>query len=115
MIGPPAGFQPLLDFAGRYAAAIDRLAAGRHPRDHAEAGRDAGRAVIERPRQGALEHAGIEFVGFAVGVDVGARKTRRQEGHPEHRSGAEQLVDEGILGAPQRGQRNGGLTRKAAG
>ena len=77
MIGPPAGLQPLLDLVGRHAAAIDRLAAGRHPRDHAEAGGDAGGAVIERPRQGPFEHAGIELVGLAVGVDVGARESAR--------------------------------------
>ena len=88
VIGPPAGFQPVLDLLGRHAAAIDRLAAGGHARDHAEARRDARRAVVQRPRQRPLEHAGVELVGLAVGIDVGARKAGGQERHAEAGRGA---------------------------
>jgi hypothetical protein len=44
-----------------------------------EAGGNPGRAVVERPGQRPLEHAGIELVGLAIGVDVGAWEPRREQ------------------------------------
>ena len=110
----------MFDLFRRHPAAVDRLAARRDARDHAEAGGDAGGAVVERPRQRAFEHGRVEFVGLAVGIDVGARETRREQGHAERRCGAKQLVDEGVLGPAQGrerhrrlGQEFGGIVRAA--
>jgi hypothetical protein len=106
VIGPPAGLEPVLDRLGGNAAAIDRLAAGGDPGDHPEAGGDPRGPVVQRPRQRPVEHAGIEFVRLAVGVDVGAGKAGGQERHAERRSGGKQLVNEGVFRPAERGERN---------
>ena len=69
---------------------------------------------------GPFEHRRVELVGLAVGVDVGARKAGGEEAGCRGRGGGKQLVDEGIFGAAQRGERHrrlgdelGGIERAA--
>ena len=64
--------------------------------------------MVQRARQGAFEHAGIELVWLAVGIDVGARKAGGQQGKTQIGRTAEQFVDERVLGPPQGGDRHGG-------
>src|SRR5690606_33402529 len=78
------GFVELFDPAQRIlhaeALAIYFLAVADHARDGAEAARDAHRSRIGEARQPPGEHSGIEFVRFAVHIDVGTGKI-----DPDHR------------------------------
>jgi hypothetical protein len=57
--------------------------------------------VLAKGGQAALEHAGIELVGFAIDVHVAARKVRPHQRVPalDHPHG--EVVDERVLGAAQ--------------
>ncbi len=83
-------------------AAIDVLPRGDDPRDRAEADLDARRAAVDEVGDGLLEHCGIEFVGLAIDVEIGACEAGAQQRRAERRAGGEELVDETILRTPQR-------------
>ena len=92
--------QPVID---RKPLAIDFLAVADHARDGAETAGHPHRAGIGEARQPPCEHPGIEFVGLAIDVDIGAGKVdpdRRKAANAQIR---DQLVHEGIFGAAQRG------------
>ena len=112
VIRPPAGLKAVLDFVGWNAAAIDGLAACGNARDHAQACCNTRRPMIEGPRQGPFEHPRIKLVGLAVGVDVRARKTSREQRNTQGGCGGKQLVDEGVLRSAERRKRHSGNFQK---
>ena len=93
--------QPVID---RQPFAIDLLAVTDHARDGAETAGHPHRAGIGETRQAARKHPGIEFVGLAVDVDIGARKVDRDRRKAALAQIRDQLVHERIFGAAQRGQ-----------
>ena len=84
-------------------AAIDLGAVGDDAGDRAKPAAHPGRMGVDVGRQRVLEHRRVELVGLAVDVDVGARKQRPDQRRAEARPGGEQLVDEAVLRAAQRG------------
>ena len=103
--GPVIGLVEALDAAQRVVhrntLMVDFLGIADHARDRAEPARHPHRARIGERRQPPVEHAWIELVGLAVDVHIAAREMRAHEREaPPHHAG-EQLVDEGVLGAPQ--------------
>src|SRR5437660_8886564 len=79
---------------------VNFLTAGDEPGDRAEAHADSRRTGINEPRQCVAEHARIEFVSFAIDIDIGPRKAGREQRRPEARCGSEQFVDEAVLRPP---------------
>ena len=82
-------------------AAIDLLAIGHHARNGPEPGGNPGRRRIGIGRKGVGEHRRVQFIGFPVRIDEGARKPGADERCAEAWRRAEQLVDEAIFGAAQ--------------
>jgi len=78
---------------------VDLLGIGDDPRDRAEAAGDAHRAGVDVARQPAGEHPGVELVGLAVDVEIGAREVRPHQRRSLRHDAGEQPVDEGVLGA----------------
>jgi hypothetical protein len=93
------GFDPHHRLGQRQAAGIDVKAVADQLRHGAKAARHAGRANVAIGRHRLRKHARIEFPGFPVGVEIGARKIGRQQGSAKHDAAAEQLVDIAVLGA----------------
>ena len=96
VIGLVQGLDPRQRVVDREPLAIDFLAVADHARDGAETAGDPHRARVGEARQSPCEHPGIELVGLAVDVDIGARKV-----DPHRRKAAvaeisDQLVHEGI-------------------
>jgi len=102
-------------FRGRHAGRDRSPRRWPPPWGSCRAGGDAGGAVIERPGQGAFEHAGVELVGLRGWRRVGARESGpARKGMPS--AGAARTARR--RRHPRRGaarQRHGGLARKAAG
>ena len=109
VIGLPAGADARLGLGEGEATAIDRLPRGDDARDRSEAGTDAGAGRVHPGRQRRVEHAGVEFPGFAVHVAPYARKGRRDQRGAVIRRGGEEFVDEGILAPAQRQRREARL------
>src|SRR5215468_3270561 len=72
--------------------------------DRSEAARDSHGPCIGKRWQPSLEHARVEFVGFAVHVDIAAREVRAHQGMAALHHAEEKLVHEGVLGSSQRRQ-----------
>ena len=49
------------------------------------------------------KHLCVEFIRLAVDIDIGAREMGPQQRRAKLRRSSKDLVDEGVLGAPQRG------------
>jgi hypothetical protein len=101
VIGLVEPFDPVQRLVDGEAGAIDLLPVGHDPRDRAEPAGHAHRARVGEGRQAAVEHARVELVGLPVEVQIGARKAGGHERRAQIRHRSEQLVHEGILGAPQ--------------
>ena len=82
--------------------AVDLAPVGDHLGDRAEAGGDTARLRVGVARQRVDEHRRVELERLAVGIDEGARKQGLDQGRAELGRIGEQLVDEAVLGAPQR-------------
>ena len=95
VVGMPVVADPPLRLGQRQLALHDRPAFAHHPRDHPEAGGDAGVEVAPR---GAGDQRRVEVVGGAVEVDAGARDAGGEERRAGGRGRGEELVDEGVLG-----------------
>ena len=95
VVGMPAAGDALLGLGEAELALHDRAPLAHHPRDHSEAGDDAG---VEEAAAGAADQRRVEVVGGAVEVDAGARHARGEERRPSRRGGGEELVDESVLG-----------------
>ncbi len=98
----------------RDALAVDFLGVADHPRDRAEAAGDPHRAGIGERGQAAVEHARIELIGLAVDVDIAAREVRPHQRVAACHDAEDQLIDEGILGAPQRRRHRAGRSSRNA-
>ena len=79
------------------AVAIDLLAVADHARNGAEPAGDPHRAGIGKARKPAGEHAGIELIGLAIDVDIGAGKVDPHGRKAAIAEMADQLVHEGIF------------------
>src|SRR6202045_5159546 len=99
------GFVEFLDsfnrFFDRHTASVNLLCLADYARDCSESPRDTQRARIGESRQPSLEHARVQLVGFAIEVEIGARKPRLDEGRAQRRNPAEQSIDESVLRAAQ--------------
>ena len=76
------------------------------------------REAAAGPGHGASRREVSTSSSGTVGVDVGARESRGDEGRAQARTAGVELVDESVLGLAQRGQRNrgaeiGGIFRAA--
>ena len=69
--------------------------------DGAQPDLDPRGAGVHVGRQRLCEHGGIELERLAVGIEIGARKSRFQERRAELDGAAENLVHEAILGASE--------------
>ncbi len=83
--------------ADRHALPVDLLAVGDDAGDGAEAAHDAGGLGVGEVGQAPAEQFRIELIGLPVHVEVGAGKTRRDQGRAERHDRLEQLVDVAIL------------------
>ena len=95
---------PRLRLGKTQFAAIDLLAAGDDAGDRAEAHPHPRRTRVDEFGQRVGEHRRVELLGFAVDVEIGARKPRREQRRAETRRRGENLVDKGVFRAAQ-GQR----------
>ncbi len=95
-------FYPPQGFINREPLAVDFLRVTHNARDGAEPARYPHRARIGKGGQAAIEHARVELVGLAVDVDIAAREMRTHQRVSAFHHAQKQLVDERILGAPQR-------------
>ena len=86
----------------RDALAVDFLGIADDARDGAEPARHPHRTGIGEGGQPPLEHARIELVGLAVDVHVAAREMRAHQRIAALDDAERKLVDEAVLGAPQR-------------
>lgn len=98
MIGLVDRLDALERLLDRKTATIYFHILGDEARHGAEAAGDAHRTDIGVRRQGAVEHARVEFVGFAVYVQEGTREMRPEQGRPQKRGAAEQFIDEMVFG-----------------
>ena len=64
--------------------------------------RTRGEPALTKPGSASAEHRRVELIGFAVDVEIGARKPRRQQRGAETGGRGEQFVDKAVFGAPQR-------------
>src|SRR5438094_2481359 len=97
MIRPIVAFDPLLYLRKAELVGVNFLAAGDEPSNRAETHANSRRTGINKPRQRVAEHARIEFVSFAVDIDIGPRKASREQWCPEARCRGKQFVDEAVL------------------
>ena len=86
------------------APRIDLLGLADHPGDGAQPARHAQGARVGESGQPPLEHLGIEFVGLAVHIHIGAWKMGAHEDGAQLRRRPEELVHKGVFG-PAQGQR----------
>ena len=107
MVGPPAALDAALDRRPRQRRVVDRVAGRQARPDQADAAADLGIAH-GGPRPRAVDHARVELLQAAVGVDVAAREGRGDQHRTMRRCCAEQLVDIGIGRAEQLLQRQHG-------
>src|SRR5215212_4493215 len=101
MIGLVEPFDAPERFIHREAPTINLLPVGDDPRNRAKAAGDAHGARVDEGRQPTVEHPGIEFVRFAVDVQVSAGEARGHQGSAERQHPREEAVDEGVLRTPQ--------------
>ena len=87
--------------ADRQPLAIDLLGIGDDAGDGAEPAHHARRLGVGELRQPAGEQLGIELVGLAIDVEIGAREACRDQRRAERHDRLEQLVDVAILGLAQ--------------
>ena len=100
--GPVQPLDALESGADRQSLAVDFLGIGDDAGDGAEAAHHPGRLGIGEGRQPALEQLGIELVGLAIDVEIGARKARGDQRRTQRHDRLEQLIDVAILGLAQR-------------
>src|SRR5216684_2580536 len=101
MVGSVKALDPSLRHHEAQLFRIYLLAAGDNPGDCAKTYADPRRAGVDEPRQRVAEHARIKFISFAIDIDVGARKTGRQERRTKARCSTEEFVDKAVLRSPQ--------------
>ena len=77
--------------------AVDLLGVGDDAGDSAQPADHAGRLGVGELRQAADEKLGIELIGLAIDVQVGARKARGDKGCAELDNRREQLIDDSSL------------------
>jgi hypothetical protein len=99
----------------RQPGAINLLGIGDDARDRAEATGDANGPRVGESRERLVEQLGIEFVRFAVDVDIGAGKPRGDQGRAERGDAGEQLVDVAVLGLAERVGRQAGRCQETVG
>ena len=78
VIGLVEGLDPRQPFGERNAVGVDGLALGNHAGNRAETSCDAQRARVGVGGRGLVEQFGVEFIGFAIGVEQGAGEMRPQ-------------------------------------
>ena len=88
----------------RDALVVDFLRIADHARHGSESAGDAHRAGIGEGRQASLEHARIEFVGFAIDVHVATREVGAHQRIAARDHPGREFVDEGVLGTAQGGE-----------
>src|SRR6266436_9874822 len=104
MIRPVVAFDSVPHLRKAELCCVNFLAAGDEPGNRAEAHADSRRTGINEPRKCVAEHARIEFVSFAIDIDIGPRKAGREKRCPETWCRSKQFVDKAVLRPPQ-GQR----------
>ena len=97
------------------ALGVDLARIGDDARYRAEPGGDAQRTGVGEMRQRAVEEPGIEFVGLAIEIEIGAGKARAQQGRADRDGRREEIVDIGVLRAAQGGRVERRRGRKRAG
>src|SRR6266481_753779 len=100
MIRPIVAFDPVPHLRKAELLCVNFLAAGDEPGNRTEAHEDSRRTGINESRQCVAEHARIEFVSFAIDIDIGPRKAGREKWCPETRCCGKQFVDEAVLRPP---------------
>jgi len=104
---------PRQRFLHRQPLVINLAGVANDARDGAEPAGNTQRARVGEGREPPIEHARIELVGLAIDVEEGARKMRMHDRHAELDGVGEQLVDEGVLRASQRGEIETALREEA--
>ena len=102
VIGPVQPFNAAPNLRETKLLRVNLFTAGDDPGDRAETHADARRSGVDEFWQSVGEHAGIELIGLAVDVDIGAREASRQQRGAEARTGREELIDKAVFGPPQR-------------
>src|SRR3984893_5338495 len=100
MIRPIVAFDPVPHLRKAELLSVNFLTAGDEPGNRAEAHADSRRTGIHEPRKCVAEHARIEFVSFAIDIDIGPRKAGREKWCPEARGRGKQFVDEAVPRPP---------------
>ena len=100
MIGPPATLDAALDVRTRQRRVVERVARRQARPDQADAATDLGIAD-RRQRPVAIDHAWVELLEAAIGIDVAAREGRGDQHSASVGRRAKQLVDIGIGRAEQ--------------
>jgi hypothetical protein len=83
--------------ADRQPLAIDFLGIGDNSRNGAETADHACRLRVGELRHAAGEQLGVQLVGLAIDVEIGAREPRRDQRRTERDHRLEQLVDIAIF------------------
>ena len=83
------------------ALPINLLPVADNAGDGAQTARHPQRARIGKARQPAVEHFGIEFIGLAVDIKIGAREMRPQQRRAQGPRACKQCIDMGIFRPPQ--------------
>lgn len=99
MIGLVDRLDPRKRLVDRQPVGIDIHILGDDARHRSKTAGDPHGADIGIRRKRAFEHAGIELVGLAIDVQIGAREIRFEKRRADLRCRREQLVDEMIFGA----------------